>query len=304
MIRLNPVFQKDLRIGARHAKTAFILLGYNAILALFGLFALYLTYQQNEETYGNLFDYSGILDIYAIIVAVEFVLILFIVPAITGTAIAGEREKQTLEILLTTKLSPRKIIIGKLASSINMMILMAFSSLPILSLVFTIGGITLLDLGAFMVLVIVTAIYIGSMGIFFSTLFKKTSSATVSTYAGVLIFCIGTVGVVWGIHSLLQLNLNYKLNEDTYRPVADIGKWLLLLLPNPLITCAAFIEGQIGTGELLKSFMGRFGTLPLTLRTNWFYLSIMLQMLMSGVFLLVSARLLNPLRSKKHWKKT
>lgn len=303
MIRLNPVFQKDLRIGARHIKTAFILLGYNAILALFGLFALYLTYQQNENIYGNIVNYSAILDIYAIIVSVEFVLILFIVPAMTGTAIAGEREKQTLEILLTTRLSPRNIIIGKLASSINMMIIMAFSSLPILSLVFTIGGITLFDLGAFMVLVATTAIYIGSMGIFFSTLLKKTLAATVSTYAGVLIFCIGTVGVVWGIHSLMQLNINYRLKEDMYRPIADIGNWLLLLLPNPLITCLAFVESQIGTGEILKSFMGRFGTLSLELRKNWFYLSVMLQMIMSGVFLLASARLLNPLRCRRYWKR-
>lgn len=303
MIKINPVFHKDLRTGARHIKTAFILLGYNGILALFGLFALFLTFQ-NENPYGNLFHYSAILDIYAIIVTVEFVLVLLVIPAMTGTSIAGEREKQTLEILLTTRLSPLRIILGKLASSINMMILMAFSSLPILSLVFTIGGITLTDLVVFMVLVVVTAIYIGSMGIFFSALFKKTSSATVSTYAGVFIICLGTVGVIWGIHSLVQLNIDYKMKEDMIRPLADIGNWLLLLLPNPLITCFSLIEGQIGTGEALKSFMNRFGTLPFTLRKNWFIISILVQLFMSGIFTLISARLLNPLRRKSYWRKS
>lgn len=302
MIKINPVFHKDLRTGARHVKTAFILLGYNGILALFGLFALFLT-SQNENVYGGSFQYSAILDIYAIIVAVEFVLILLVIPALTGTSIAGEREKQTLEILLTTRLSPLGIILGKLASSINMMILLAFSSLPILSLIFTIGGITLMDLAVFMVLVIVTAIYIGSMGIFFSTLFKKTSSATVSTYAGVFIFCLGTVGIIWGIHSLMQLNLNYRFKDDVIRPIADIGNWLLLLLPNPLITCFSLVEGQIGTGEIFKNFMGQFGTLSLSLRKNWFLISIITQLLTSGVFVVISAKLLNPLRKKCYWRR-
>ncbi len=302
MIKINPVFQKHLRTGARHVKTALILLGYNSILALFGLFALFLALQ-NDNPYGSLFHYSSILDIYAIIVAVEFVLTLLVIPALTGTSIAGEREKQTLEILLTTNLTPIRIILGKLASSINIMVLLAFSSLPILALVFTIGGITLMDLLVFMVLVVVTAIYIGSMGIFFSTLFKKTTTATVSTYAGVFILCLGSVGVMWGIHSLMQLNINYKTDESTIRPIADIGNWILLLIPNPLLTCFSLIEGQIGTGEAFKNFIGHYGTLSFNLRKNWFVISVIFQMIMSGVFILLSAKLLNPLRKKCIWKK-
>ncbi|MFV0344121.1 MAG: ABC transporter permease [Anaerocolumna sp.] len=295
MIKINPVFHMHLRTGARHMKTALILLGYNTILALFGLFALFMS-SQNENTYSNMSYYSSVLDIYAIIVVVEFVLTLLVIPVLTGTAIAGEREKQTLEILLSTSLSPIRIILGKLASSINTMIVLAFSSLPILALVFTIGGITLIDLLIFMVLVVVTAIYIGSLGILFSTIFKKTTTATVSTYAGVLILCLGSIGVVWGIHSMVQLNLNYNAAEDAIRPIADIGNWLLLLIPNPLFTCFSLIELQIGTGELFQNFIGQFGSVPIFLRKSWFILSIVVQMIMSGVFIVASAKLLDPLR--------
>jgi hypothetical protein len=101
----------------------------------------------------------------------------------------------------------------------------------------------------------------------------------------------------------MQLNLNYKADENVIRPIADIGNWLLLLIPNPLLTCFSLIEEQIGTGEAFKNFIGHFGTLPLNLRKNWFVISIISQMMMSGIFILISAKLLNPLRNKCYWKK-
>ena len=48
--------------------------------------------------------YSGILTLYCVMAAMEFVMILLIVPASTAGAVAGEREKQTLDILLSTKI--------------------------------------------------------------------------------------------------------------------------------------------------------------------------------------------------------
>ncbi|BCJ93360.1 hypothetical protein acsn021_09290 [Anaerocolumna cellulosilytica] len=302
MLKLNPVYQRELKTGVRSFRTALIIFGYNGLLALFGLFAFYVTFEY-EHRFGGSVNYASILRIYAIIAATEFCLVLFSVPALTAGAIAGEREKQTLEILLTTKLSPHQIIMGKLASSISMMILLAFSSLPVLALVFSVGGVTLKDFAEFMLLVIVTAIYIGSIGIFFSALFKKTTSATVTTYGTLLILVVGTIGVTWIINVILQMKLDNINVEGTIYQTADVGNWLLLWLVNPAITCLSMIERQIGTGKELNNLLSSFGSVSLRIRNNWFFISSVLQLGISIVLLSLSSRLLDPLRKRCHRQK-
>ena len=296
-MKINPVYQKELKTSVRSFRTAFILLGYNGILALFGLFAFYVTFEYDSR-YGGTVDYSAILRIYAIITAAEFGLVLFTVPALTAASISSEREKQTLEILLTTKLTPFQIILGKLASSISLIILLAFSSLPVLAIVFTIGGVTLKDFTEFMLLIVSTAIFIGSIGIFFSTLFKKTTSATVSTYGVLMFLGLGTLAILWAIRIIVEIKVNQLSAGAIYKPDPDIGNWILVLLINPAVTFFSMIEDQIGTGSRLTAFFGNFGTISLSIQRYWFFISIFWQLVVSVILLGCSAKLLNPLQER------
>ncbi len=155
---LNPVYKIGLKQSARTKKTVVLLLVYNFLLAGLGLLVFYLTFDREGRMRENI-AYSGILTLYCVMAAMEFVMILLIVPASTAGAVAGEREKQTLDILLSTKITPFHIVTGKLAASISMVILLAVSSMPVLAIVFSIGGITLSDMFTFLLLLGVTAGY-------------------------------------------------------------------------------------------------------------------------------------------------
>ena len=295
-MKINPVYLKELKTSVRTMKTSMILLGYNGLLALFGLFAFLIIFRFDIRN-GGVIEYAAILKVYFIIGAVEFALMLFIIPSITAASIASEREKQTLELLLITKQSPLQVIIGKLLSSISTMVLLAFSSLPILALVFSIGGISISDLLEFMILIIVTAIYIGSIGLFFSTLFKKTTFATVSTYGSVLFLTIGTLVILWGISLLYQFNVSDSLRG--YES-GDIGNLLYFLLINPAITCFSMIESQIGTGSSFIEFFSYFGTISGNVLNYWFIISLIVQLTISGILIWISSLLLDPLRKKSY----
>ena len=78
----------------------------------------------------------------------------------------GERERKTLDLLLTTHLSPWKIILGKLGSSLCLIFLISFSTLPVIGLVLIYGGITLVNLFQLILNLVITGIFIGSIGIF------------------------------------------------------------------------------------------------------------------------------------------
>ena len=297
-MKVNPVYHKELKTSVRGMRTAILLFSYNGLLALFGLFAFYVTFEYNSK-YGGAVDYSDILRVYSIITALEFGLVLFTVPAFTSSSISGERERQTLEILLTSNLTPFQIILGKLASSISKILLLAFSSLPVLALTFSVGGITFKNLLEFMVLIVVTAVFIGSIGTFFSTLFKKTTMATVSTYGALLLIGIGTLLLLDGITTVKGLYINRFIDPNGIKKLPDTGNLVLVLLVNPIISFFTMIENQIGTGSNLIRFIHNYGVISVRYHDQWFLLSMTIQLVISTFLISCSSHLLNPLRKHR-----
>lgn len=121
---------------------------------------------------------------------VQLALILFITPGLTAGVISSERERQTLNILLTTSQSSTNIIFGKLISSISYLLLLVVASLPLYSIVFLFGGISPAQLLMVLGFNVFTVIVYGSIGVLFSTLVRKTIAAMVTTY-GVTLFLVG-----------------------------------------------------------------------------------------------------------------
>lgn len=301
-IRLNPVYKKELKLSVRSMKMAMVIFGYNALLAAIGLLTFYFTFEE-QGRYGAV-NYSDILVIYMVMAFLEFGLVLFVVPAFTSGAISGERERQTLEILLTTRLRPVQIVLGKLASSISSMLLLVVSSLPVLSIVFAIGGIGIKDLLQLLFLVLITAIFIGSIGILFSSIFKRTIPSTVFTYGTVIFLTLGTFFLV-GVAYLLEMNRldHLGLQTGNYQS-PDVGGVVLVLLVNPIFTILSMMTKQYGGQSFLASLLGAFGTVNSFVLDHWFLVSVAVQMALAALFVLLAARFLNPLKRKSKVRKT
>jgi hypothetical protein len=121
------------------------------------------------------------------LVAVELVLIIFIAPAFTAGAITGERERQTYDLLKTTLLASPSFVIGKLESALSYILLLLFSAIPLQSIAFLFGGVTELEVILSFVILAVTAIALGTVGIYFSAVTPKTLSASVRSYTVALV---------------------------------------------------------------------------------------------------------------------
>ncbi|MFA9463354.1 MAG: ABC transporter permease [Velocimicrobium sp.] len=296
--KINPVYKKELKISVRTIRMAMIILGYNVILGLIGILSFFVTF---EYSYYNTVKYSGVLEIYLFLAVIEFGLVLFVVPAFTSSAISGEREKQTLEILLTTKLKPSQIIVGKLLSSISSTLLLVFSSLPILALVFSIGGIRLFDLIQLMIFCTTSAVFIGSIGIFFSTCFKKTVPSTVFTYGCVILLIFGTLAVIAAgyIIGVQDYDKQFYASGATgeYSP-PGVGSAILLLLINPAASLLALVSQQFGSPSYFSNFLLQYGTANTFVFDHWYGISILTQLVLAAILLLISIQKLNPLKSK------
>lgn len=292
-MKINPVYLKELKLSVRSAKIAFTILGFNLLLAFISLFVYYL-YFDVASKYGAV-DYSQIFVVYMMLAIIELGLVLFIVPAYTAGSIAGEREKQTLEILLTTKLTPGQIIIGKLASSISLLLFLVFSSLPILAIVFSVGGISYQHIFQILLLIVVTAIFVGSIGICFSTILKKTIPATVFTYGAVVVLIVGTVVITWVIYSVVGIDYNSK-DVSAIKP--GIGNGVLLLLINPAVSMCSMMTRQFGSYVTFKDTIASIGECNQVFLDHWFEISLAVQLVFATFFIFLATKLLNPLKKK------
>lgn len=292
MFLINPVFQKELKQNARTKKTIVMIVLYNLLLALFGLFAFYLTFEGANKS-GTSVKYTDILTIYAIVTGIEFLLVLFITPSITAGSISGEREKQTFDMLIASKLSSWQIVKGKLLASIALLMMLAISSLPILALVFSIGGITIINLMQFMLMIIVTALFIGSIGILFSSICKRTTVATVCTYIVLLVIFLGmtmilmgqrAVGVISGIRDGMRVANMSVLGNDN-----DL---FAILIINPLFSFGSMLHDQ--TGFLAGSFneWNTKNAVIYFIYQHWFAVSMVTQLAISGILLRISSRVI------------
>lgn len=187
----NPVVLKELRGRMRGARAFVVLTVY--LLVMIGfitlLYSIYLSstssvYSVPDRQLVGKFVFAGV-------VGIETLLVCFITPAFTVGAISGERERQTFDLLRTTLLPARSLVLGKLVSALSYVLLLLLAALPLQSLAFLLGGVSIEEVLIASLLLMATAVMFGTAGVFFSSLMRRTLGATVLTYAFVLVLTLG-----------------------------------------------------------------------------------------------------------------
>lgn len=272
----NAVWQLEIKTRMRSWRAPAIITTYLTLLGGIFLMIYYVTYLETARQSSDIGT-----QMFAILASLQFILVNFAVPALTAGVISGERERQTLDVLLTTRLSPIKIIIGKLAAALSFVVLLIISSLPLFSLVFLMGGVSPGHISRVFAVYFFISLYFGSMGVFYSTLIKKSQMATVLTY----------------LTMLLQYSLTYII-PTFYREIVDIGRNYLDLpvafFFNPLtLYLEALIPNREADRFLLEIAHVKHNVSGWALKPEWLTLAILTGLLILLIYL--STRLLNPL---------
>ena len=289
-MKTNPVYKREIMVSARSFKLALMLLVFNGILALVALLNMYSNLAQVRMTAEV--QYSSFLDLYLFVAVLEFMMLIFIMPAITSGSISGERERQTLELMLTTKMKPSEIVLGKLASALSTVFLMIVSSFPIVSLVFVYGGVTLKDVGLLMFCYLASALFVGSLGISCSAIFGRSTLATAVSYGITALSVVGTYGINEFVYYLSGMNMDsYLVSMGRSVGSASSGNFLYLMLINPLSTFLLTIARLTGREQQAVNVTDWFGDHGWNLVTaNWTVISVVLQFVCAGLLILVAIR--------------
>ena len=199
---VSTIMSKELRSRFRGRRAFIVLTLYLAVLALIA-YGAYLheapgaTTPQLVGPEGNAINAanaSALIGqaIFAMLSIFQLMLVAFLAPAFTTGAISLEREKATLDLLVTTPLRPGAIVVGKLLSALAFVVLMILAGIPVSALVLMYGGASVEDIFRAQVVLLVAAIGFGVIGLFCSALIKRTQSATVVAYSTVLVLTVGT----------------------------------------------------------------------------------------------------------------
>jgi len=118
--------------------------------------------------------------------------ILLVVPGVAALSIVGERERLTLPLLQVSQLTPRQIVLGKLASSLAYLLLLLVVVAPIMLVPMLFGGVGLVDVLAALASIALSAVLVGSISVWVSARASTTRGAVAGSYALAFALVVGT----------------------------------------------------------------------------------------------------------------
>ena len=159
---MNPIYERERKSGSRSVRFPAVLTTFNIFLASSALAAMWVTIHRVAET-GEL-RYSVFLSMFSRLAWLEFAASAVMMPAITSGSITGEREKKTLELVLTTRMTPAEIILGKLLSALSGVAVLLLTGTPVFAAVLLFGGVRPRDLALLYLLILLTACFLCAAG--------------------------------------------------------------------------------------------------------------------------------------------
>lgn len=203
----NPLIVKDGLSRVRTWRAPAVIALYLAVLGL----VVYMSLTLQLAVFRGGFGFAQVgKNVFTAIAQVQLALVCLFGPAVAAGAVSGERERQTLDVLMVSSMTPWAIIWGKLVASVAFILLLITAALPVFATVFFLGGIDFEQFLISQLLTVTTALSIGATSLFLSVLFQRTLASTVVAYGFTFAVTAGTwlVGTVLTQMALAQAQIS------------------------------------------------------------------------------------------------
>lgn len=217
----NPVFLKEIKTKMRSRQTPAVQMAIAAIILLGLLWGYYNAIVYLVRSGGT----PAARDLWNVGVVVQALLIWLLAPSLAANAITQEKEQQTWDMMIFTRLTPGEIVFGKLAARLLPAAGLLAAFFPFMLLCYARSNLTPLDFVATYVNLGVWIVFLVTVSLFMSWAFRRTSAAIAMSYIVLFVLAIGT----W-------------LIEATIRGGAMNGQDTPVLWLNPVRITAALIE--------------------------------------------------------------
>lgn len=177
----SPRQLKHYVIRAGYVAALFVLM-YTTSQATFGW--------QTPQTIGEVARYGSLL--FQIFSLIQLVLVLFFALLFAAGSVAQEKDRKTLILMLMTDMRDRELVLGKLFASLLPVGVLLAASVPVFTMIYALGGISLEQIGLSLVISAATALAAGSWGSLVALWREKTFQTLSVSVLGMVLF-IGAV---------------------------------------------------------------------------------------------------------------
>ncbi|MGB7326317.1 MAG: ABC transporter permease [Rubripirellula sp.] len=198
----NPVLQRELLVNLRTNRAFLLLAVYQLLLA--GVVLIAWPTDQRLDLTTNPPSAKKLVNIFFL---GQYVIASLMAPSFAAGTITGEKERRTYEMLLASPLRPGAIVFGKMVASLTHLGMLILASLPIIVLCLPLGGVSVYEVLAAYLGLIVSVILFGAIGVFCSSYFSRTSSSLVVSYLLILPLVMGAVLFWWSLEGNGELRL-------------------------------------------------------------------------------------------------
>jgi ABC-type transport system involved in multi-copper enzyme maturation permease subunit len=177
----NPVLQRELLVNLRMTRAFVLLLVYLGMLGL----VVFLAWPQ-ERQLDLTTNPEASRRLVNLVFLGQYLLASLLAPSFAAGSITGEKERKSYEMLLASPLVPGAIVLGKLLASLAHLLLLIVASLPIVMLCLPLGGVSLYEVLALYLCLIMAVVTFGMISLAASSYFRRTSAALVVSYLVIL----------------------------------------------------------------------------------------------------------------------
>lgn len=185
----GPVLAREAVTAPRRPRLYVVRVVYVAsLLVLMSTAWLVLAGTQIIRNVGDMARFGSIL--FQILALLQLALVVFLSAMVSASAVAQEKDRRTLILLLMTRMSNAELVLGKLAASLLHILAMLAAALPVFLLLTLFGGVSFEQVGRVFGVTLTTALAAGSLG---STLalWREKTFQTLAMTALLLVLWIG-----------------------------------------------------------------------------------------------------------------
>lgn len=259
----GPVFAREATIGPRRGRFYLARAGYAAGLGLVvGTAWLVLTGTQQVREVGDLARFGALL--FQVLAPLQAVMAWFFAALLVAGGVAQEKDRGTLVLLLSTDMTNRELVLGKLSAGLLLVVVMLLAGLPVFMFTVLFGGVCAAQIWRVMVVTLGGVVFCGSLGNMLAFWREKTFQALALVVLGLVAWAVvGEVGLLavratqWGgvVGERAAMGLSpWRAVLAAARPqTAGGGGWLRLDLP------AGVFLGATGLGAAVLNAAAIWG---------------------------------------------
>jgi ABC-type transport system involved in multi-copper enzyme maturation permease subunit len=160
---VGPVFTREMVTAPRRARLYVARAAYaSALLVLLTTAWQVLAGTQEVRNLGDLARFGA--TVFAILGPLQLAVTSFFAALAAASAVAAEKDRQTLTLLLLTHLSNVELVLGKLMAAMLNVFTLILTALPIFMLLTLLGGVSFEQIGRVFAVTVASALAAGSLG--------------------------------------------------------------------------------------------------------------------------------------------